>query len=324
ETPTSINIFHPVYGQVPRPDEDTLAGFGGNKVETSRYGFYVQDQISIFDNLKLLAGLRYDSAEQKNRKIPGDSSSEGSETTQNYDDFTPRVGIVYQPIPELSLYASYSRSFNPGSATTASGDLIKPETGEGYEVGVKAELFDRRLAATLAYFDITKQNVAVTDPNNLLFSIASGEQRSRGLEFDISGQILPGWNIIAAYAYTDAEITADTNRDLVGNRLFNVPKHSASLWTTYEIQSGELQGLGVGVGFNYVGERKGDLANSFEAESYFLTNAAIFYQRDNLRFAINIKNLFNINYIEAVSNARDSGNKPGEPLTVIGSFTVQF
>ncbi|MEG3896414.1 TonB-dependent receptor [Microcoleus sp. SVA1_B6] len=226
--------------------------------------------------------------------------------------------------PELSLYASYSRSFNPDSATTAGGGLIEPETGSGYEVGVKAELLDRRLAATVAYFDIKKQNVAVTDPNNLLFSIASGEQRSRGLEFDISGQIVPGWNIIAAYAYTDAEITADTDRDLVGNRLFNVPKHSGSLWTTYEIQSGDLQGLGFGVGFSYVGERQGDLSNSFQADSYFLPNAAVFYQRDNWRAAINIKNLFNVNYMESITGSRASGNQPGEPLTVIASFTVQL
>ncbi|MEG5140653.1 MULTISPECIES: TonB-dependent siderophore receptor [unclassified Microcoleus] len=318
ETPIPVNIFNPVYRSVPKPDEDTLASFGSNKIETSRYGFYVQDQISIFDNLKLLAGLRYDTAEQRN------DSGEGSETTQNYNDFTPRVGIVYQPIPEISLYASYSRSFNPGSATTAGGGLIEPETGSGYEVGVKAELLDRRLAATLAYFDIKKQNVAVTDPNNSLFSIASGEQQSRGVELDISGQILPGWNIIAAYAYTDAEVTADTDRSLVGNRLFNVPKHSGSLWTTYEIQSGDLQGLGLGVGFSYVGERQGDLPNSFQVDSYFLPNAAVFYQRDNWRAAINIKNLFNVNYIESVTGSRASGNQPGEPLTVIGSFTIKF
>ncbi|NJK67040.1 MAG: TonB-dependent siderophore receptor, partial [Microcoleus sp. SU_5_3] len=318
ETPLPLDIFNPVYRSVPKPEEDTLALFGETNVETHRYGFYVQDQIAIFDNLKLLAGLRYDTAEQRN------DSGEGSETTQNYDDFTPRVGIVYQPIPELSLYASYSRSFNPGSATTAGGSLIEPETGEGYEVGVKAELLDRRLAATVAYFDTKKQNVAVTDPNNPLFSIASGEQQSRGVELDISGQILPGWNIIATYAYTDAEVTADTDRSLVGNRLFNVPKHSGSLWTTYEIQSGELQGLGFGLGFSYVGKREGDLPNSFQADSYFLPNAAVFYQRDNWRAAINIKNLFNVNYIEAVSNSRVSGNQPGEPLTVIGSFTVKF
>ncbi len=145
---------------------------------------------------------------------------------------TPRLGVVYQPIEEVSLYASYSRSFNPNTANTVSGDPLEPETGEGYEVGVKAQLLED-IFATLAYFDITKQNVAVIDPDNRLFSIPTGEQRSRGVELDVTGEILPGWNIIAAYALIDAEVTADTNADIVGNRLFNVPRHNASLWTTY-------------------------------------------------------------------------------------------
>ncbi len=176
----------------------------------------------------------------------------------------------------------------------------------------------------MAYFDITKQNVAVTDPNNSFFSIPTGEQQSRGVELDVTGEVLPGWNIIAAYAYINAEVTADTNTDIVGNRLFNVPKHSASLWTTYQIQSGNLQGLGFGVGFNYVGEREGDLDNSFRVDSYFLTNAAIFYRRNNWRFALNFKNLFDVNYIEAAENSRSSGNLPGDPFTVIGSISVEF
>lgn len=319
---TPLNIFNPVYRQFPKPDEDTIPSYGGDDVEVDRLGIYLQDQISIFDNLKLLAGLRYDTAEQKTVNIPG-AFTESGEVTRNYDALTPRVGIVYQPIEEVSLYASYSKSFNPNTQNTVSGDPLEPEKGEGYEVGIKAELLDN-LFATLAYFDITKQNVAVTDPNNSFFSIPTGEQQSRGVELDVTGEVLPGWKIIAAYAYIDAEVTADTNTDIVGNRLFNVPKHSASLWTTYEIQSGNWQGLGFGVGFNYVGEREGDLDNSFQVDSYFLTNAAIFYRRDNWRFALNFKNLFDINYIEAAENSRSSGNLPGEPLTVIGSISVEF
>lgn len=176
----------------------------------------------------------------------------------------------------------------------------------------------------MAYFDITKQNVAVTDPNFPLASIASGEQQSRGVELNVTGEVLPGWNIIAAYAYIDAEVKEDLNPDNIGNRLFNVPKHSASLWTTYEIQTGNLQGLGFGVGFNFVGKREGDLDNSFQVDSYFLTNAAIFYRRDNWRFALNFKNLFDVNYIESVENVRASANSPGEPFTVIGSISVEF
>jgi iron complex outermembrane receptor protein len=322
-TPIPVNIFNPDYEQFVKPDEDTLPDFGGDEIETNRLGIYVQDQLSIFENLKLLLGLRYDTVEQETVNLPGLFTPSG-EQTQNYEAWTPRVGIVYQPIEELSLYASYSRSFNPNSATTVSGDPLEPEEGEGYEVGVKTELFDSRLSATLAYFDITKQNVAVTDPTFPLASIATGEQRSRGVELDVIGEVLPGWNIIAAYAYIDAEVTEDTNSEIVGNRLFNVPKHSASLWTTYEIKRGDLQGLGFGVGFNYVGEREGDLDNSFEVDSYFLTNAAIFYRRDNWRFSLNFKNLLDVDYIKAAENNRSSGNYPGEPFTVIGSVSVEF
>jgi iron complex outermembrane receptor protein len=322
-TPIPVNIFNPVYGQIPKPEEDTLPDFGGDEIKTNRLGIYVQDQLSLFDNLKLVLGLRYDTVEQETVNLPGLFTQSG-EQTRNYDSFTPRLGIVYQPVEELSLYASYSRSFNPNSATTVSGDTLEPEKGEGYEVGVKAELLERRLSATLAYFDITKQNVAVSDPLFPLSSIATGEQRSQGVELDVTGQIRPGWNIIAAYAYIDAEVTADTNADIVGNRLFNVPKHSASLWTTYEIQRGNWQGLGFGIGFNYVGEREGDLDNSFEVDSYFLTNAAIFYRRNNWRFSLNLKNLFNVNYIKATENDRASDNSPGEPFTVMGSLSVQF
>lgn len=322
-SPISLNIFNPVYGSLPRPSSNQLPLARNNQVQSDRLGVYVQDQIAFSDNLKLLAGLRYDTVDQTTTNKPTDFDPTTSETTQNNDAFTPRVGIVYQPTQALSFYGSYSRSFTPTTSTTANGEPLEPERGEGYEVGVKAELLANRLFATLAYFDITKQNVVTGDPNNPLGSVATGEQQSRGVELDVTGQISPGWNIIAAYAYTDTEVTQD-NTIPVGNQLFNVPKHSASLWTTYEIQTGTLRGLGFGIGFNYVGEREGDLANSFKVDSYFLTNAGISYRRNNWRFAINIKNLFDVDYIRATNNTRTYGVEPGEPLTVIGSVSVQF
>nr|WP_172193221.1 TonB-dependent siderophore receptor [Microcoleus asticus] len=316
-----FNVFDPVYGAFPRPGFETIPVFLNRKLESDRLGVYLQDQISIFDNLKLLAGIRYDTVEQRIGSLEGFFSPTDVKTTETNDAFTPRVGIVYQPIPEISLYGSYSRSFLPVTTTSADGSLLQPEKGKGFEFGLKTELFQNRLSATLAYFDITKQNVATTDPNNSFFSIATGELRSRGVELDLSGEILPGWNIIGAYAYTDAEVTKD-NAIEVGNRLSGIPEHSSSLWTTYSIQSGELQGLGFGVGFNYVGEREGDLENSFQLDSYFLTNAAIFYRRDNWRFAINVKNLFNVDYSQG-TNGR-SRIEVGEPLRVIASFSMQF
>jgi iron complex outermembrane receptor protein len=323
-TPTflPLNIFNPVYG-LTKPSENTILPFGGNETTSNRWGFYLQDQISLLPNLKLLAGIRYDILELHTVNLPGLSTRPG-ETNQHDDAFTPRLGILYQPSKTISLYGSYSESFTPNTANTSTGEPLKAQRGKGYEFGIKKEWLNSKLFTTLAYFDTTKQNVAVADPNFPLASIASGEQRSRGVEFDVAGELAPGWNIIGSYAYIDSEVTADTNPRLVGNRLFNTPEHSASLWTTYEVQQGSLQGLGLGVGFNYVGERQGDLANSYQAESYFTTNAAIFYRRNNWRFALNFKNIGDVKYIEAVSNSRSSGNYFGEPFTVIGSVSVQF
>jgi len=245
-----------------------------------------------------------------------------SETNQYDDAVSPRIGIVYKPIEPISLYANYARSFTPSFATDTNGDPLEPEVGEGFEVGIRGEIIENRLTATFAYFDITKQNVATADPVIPFASVATGEQRSRGVDFNVTGEILPGWNVIASYAYINAEITED-NTDIEGNRLRGVPENSASLWTTYEIQSGDLQGLGFGLGLNFVGERQGDLANSFQADGYFLTNAAIFYRREGWQVRLNVDNLFDIDYIESVSNNRVRGIYPGDPLTVRASVCGQ-
>ncbi|MEM9449666.1 MAG: TonB-dependent siderophore receptor [Cyanobacteria bacterium P01_E01_bin.6] len=318
-----LNIFDPVYGTFDGVDPETLPIFRDEELTRDRLGIYLQDQLTIFDNLIVLAGVRYDTVEQTITALPDAFDPTTRETEQNDDAWIPRVGIVYQPIPNVSLYGSYSQSFTPNSGTTTSGDPLEPERGEGFEAGVKAEFLDGDFLATLAYFDITRQNVATADPVDPFASVATGEQRSRGVELDLTGEILPGWNILASYAYIDAEVTED-NVIPEGNRVFNAPKNSASLWTTYEFQHGDFEGLGFGVGFNFVGDRAGDLANSFDVDSYVLTNAALFYRRDNWRLAVNARNIFDIDFIEATQNSRTNLNEPGDPFTIIGSVSVQF
>ncbi|MEM7061850.1 MAG: TonB-dependent receptor [Cyanobacteria bacterium P01_B01_bin.77] len=312
-----INIFDPIYGAVARPERSDEI-LSGDTIDTDSLRIYVQDQMQITDELSLVAGISYETTEQTSTDLIDETESE-----QNEDAFTPLIGLVYQPLDNLSLYANYSQSFLPNSAITISGDPLEPEEGEGFEVGLKAELLERRLLATLAYFNLTKQNVATADPTNPRFSVATGEQQSQGIELDIIGEILPGWNIIGSYAYIDAEVTED-NRVDPGNRLPGVPEHSASVWSTYKIQSGDLEGLGFGLGFNWVGERQGDLDNSFELDSYFLTNAAISYERDNWQFALNFKNLFNLDYITGAPRTRTRGIEPGEPFSIVGSFSYRF
>lgn len=316
---TPIDIFDPDYSDILTPDSEDLPLFGKTSSTTDRLGIYLQDQIDILDNLILVAGLRYDIVDRDTTNFLADT-----ETNQYDDAVSPRIGIVYQPIEPISLYTNYSRSFTPNLATDADGNPLDPEESEGFEVGIRADIIENRLSATLAYFDITKQNVATADPNAPFASVATGEQRSRGVDFDVTGEILPGWNVIASYAYIDAEVTEDNNTEIVGNRLLGVPEHSASLWTTYEIQSGDLQGLGFGLGFNFVGERQGDLDNSFEVDSYFLTNAAVFYRRNNWQVRLNIDNLFDVDYIESVGRDRTRFIYPGEPFTIRASVSVEF
>ncbi|CAN5666980.1 TonB-dependent siderophore receptor [soil metagenome] len=316
---TPLNIFDPIYGALPRPERgDTPTS--QESIGTSSLQLYAQDQISLLDNLILVAGFNYETVNQTTTTIRGGRTIE---TDRSEDAFSPRVGLIYQPAENLSLYANYSRSFYPSAALTVEGEPLEPEAGEGFEVGIKTELLDRRLLATLAYFNLTKRNVATADPSDPRFSVATGEQQSQGIELDVVGELSPGWNLIASYAYIDAAIAAD-NRFETGNRLPGVPEHSASLWTKYEIQSGDFAGLGFGLGVNWVGDRQGDLQNSFDLGSYFLTNAAVSYQRDSWRFGLNFQNLFDVNFIEGSPRTRTRGIEPGEPFTVLGSISYKF
>lgn len=310
-----IDIFNPVYGRTPG---DIVRRIITNQRSES-LGFYIQDQISLLENLKLVLGGRFDMVNQEQENLVSSTTSE-----QEDEAFSPRVGIVYQPIQPVSLYASFSRSFNPATPGTilASGAAAEPERGTQYEVGIKTEFLQGRLSSTLAFYELTRSNVLTPSPTDPFASVQTGEQRSRGVELDVAGEILPGWRVIASYAYTDAEITQD-NEYGIGNRLINVPKNSASLWTTYEVQNGGLKGLGFGVGLRYVGEREGDLENSFTLPSYLRTDAAIFYKRNNFRAALNVNNLFDTEYFEAAQYGR-AGVFPGAPLTVIGTIGLEF
>jgi len=304
-------FLNPLLALISLPSRDEFADVFPFGSQTDSIGVFVQNQITLAENLKLLVGGRFDNIDQ----------SSASDERQD-QAFSPRVGIVYQPIEPISLYTSFSRSFQPNFGNRADGSLLEPVRGTQYEVGVRGEFLNGSLITNLAAYEITRSNLAVTDPDNPNFSIPSGEQRSRGVELDVTGQILPGWNLIASYAYTDARVTKDDNLQ-PGNLLDGVPFNSASLWSTYEIQTGDFQGLGFGLGLFYVGERQGDLNNSFQLPSYVRTDASIFYRRNNWRAGININNLFNVDYIEDSGQRRNRIN-PGEPFTVRGTVSVEF
>ncbi|CAA9258875.1 Ferrichrome-iron receptor [uncultured Coleofasciculus sp.] len=314
----SINVFNPIYSGLRY--EIAPEFFRVDNVDT--IGVYLQDQINLLSNLKVLAGVRYDYVDQF--RTTQDLGEPREEFEQRDSNFSPRFGVVYQPIQPLSLYASYTTSFSPSFAASLNEDdsTFDPETGRQVEVGIKADILDQ-LSLTLAAFDIRKQNVSTPDPENPLFSVQTGEVASRGAELNLGGEILPGWNIAASYTYLDAFVSQD-NTDIVGNDLANAPDNQISLWTSYEIQQGNLQGLGLGLGLFYVGDRPGDLDNTFELPSYFRTDAALFYKRNNWRAQLNLENLFNVEYFSSANYGSRLGINPGAPLRVLGKLSVEF
>jgi iron complex outermembrane receptor protein len=315
----ALDIFNPVYLTTERPVLDNLNSLvvSSRLTQVENLAFYGQNVVSLSEELKILLSGRLDLLTN------GESEGLTNETIEeDFTELTPQFGVVYQPADRLALYANYSESFNSNpSILTEDGTLLSPETGQQFEVGIKADLSDR-LTATLAAYQITRQNVATTNPVNPNFVIPVGEQRSRGIELDLTGELAPGWNVIASYSFIDAEVTQDNNIE-IGNRLIDVPENSGSIWTTYEWPEGSsLEGLGLGFGFFGVGERQGDVDNSFTLDPYTLIDAAVFYERENASVSLNFKNILNQQYIE--SGGTRTSVFPGEPFTVQGSISVNF
>ncbi|MGG6294873.1 TonB-dependent siderophore receptor [Leptolyngbya sp. AN02str] len=310
----SIDIFNPVYGA--RPGAYSPSFF--DEYGTENIGLYLQDLAYLTPNLIVLAGGRLDFNDNFYRdNLNNTTYSENSETA-----FSPRLGLVYQPSEDSSIYFNWANAFSPTifGGRTRTGEAFEPERGEQFEVGFRQELLGDRLAANLALYHLTRRNVATPDPLDPNFSIQTGAQTSRGIEFDVTGEILPGWNVIATYAHTDAFVSEDNDLP-VGDRLAGIPRNTASLWTTYEIQSGTLQGLGFGLGLLYVDEREAQLPNTnVTLPSYFRTDARLSYRRDNWQAAVNIKNLFSVEYF----NTQGFFITPQAPFTVLANVSVEF
>lgn len=279
-------------------------------------GVFAQNLVELTPNFKILLCGRFDFNEySREDRVTNELLNEQSDSR-----FSPRVGLVYQPTKTTSLYFNWTNGFSPQfQARGRTNEQFEPQNTEQFEVGVKQNFLNDKLSATLAFFQVTKQNVLTPDPVDSRFSVQTGEQESKGIEFDIAGEILPGWKVIANYAYIDGTVTKD-NRIPVGDRLVGVPEHSLGLWTTYEFQTGSLQGLGLGLGLYYVGEQEVRLPNTFEVPSYVRADASVFYRRNNFRYALNFKNISNVKYYDLDGYNID----PAAPFTVLGTISVEF
>lgn len=344
---TAIDLFQPVHTGI---SANALAApdlLEKVDKQESWYGLYVQDQVQLPFNVHLLAGFRYDNAVNSAAFSSVEAGTPSfSENRQDDSAVTPRIGLVWQPLPALSLYGNYVEGFGgPNSGRSATNATLSPETAQQWEVGTKTELFEGRLRATLAWFDLTKQNIATPDPDpaRALAGVqtTTGEARNRGLEFDLSGELWPGISAIASYAYIDSVITKDQraifsddgsqvlsfDNGNQGHRLFGVPRHSGSVWLTYAPQQPGWQGLKLGSGVVARSEQQVDNENTFQVPGYALINLMASYDwrvgPSKVTLQFNVHNLFDKEYFHTGGSSIVAAF-PGAPRTFLGSVRVEY
>jgi len=319
---SGINPFNPKYGGVQPPI--SLNPAFTSDIQQNLFGFYAQDLIDLNKQWQLLAGVRYDIADSKFVRAGQFSSVPGVPfESQSIDTaVTPRLGLVYQPIPEvLAFYGSYSESFNAFTGTFSFDTTQpKPETGQSWEGGVKADLFNKNLIVTACGFHITKQNVVAVD--NAFLYTQIGAQRSQGFEFSANGRITSNLSIIANYAYVDSEITNDSNPNRIGNQFRNVPFNNANVWARYNLIDDGFQTLGFAIGMVWLDRRPGDLDGTFELPSYVRFDGGVYYRRGLFQSNVYLENLFDRTYY--ASSLNDVVIQPGAPFNLRAQVGLQF
>ncbi|USR37659.1 TonB-dependent receptor [Ectopseudomonas hydrolytica] len=323
-----FNYLNPVYG-LQRPSSTVSASDSDQTDKLRNNSVFVQDALYLGERWILVAGARFQTYDQ----IAGRGRPFRANTNTSGQELLPRLGLVYRWNDELSFYGSYTESLKPTSsiAPLSSGVVIDssvlPEQAKSYELGAKLEI-PGRITGTLAFFDIDKKNVLVSQYNtatNLTDWHTSGAARSRGIELDVSGELNERWSLIGSLALLDAKTTDDPLYQ--GNRLWNVARRTASLSAVYD--AGPLLGgdrLRLGGGARHVGERPGDSANSFELPSYTVADAFLSYDtkidEHNLRVQLNVKNLFDRTYY--TSSANRYFVSMGDSRQFILSTTLEF
>lgn len=298
--------------------------YSNSMLTSSKYmvnGLYLQDQVE-FGKLKFLLGLRQEYyTDILNYETPEKESVKQSA-------LIPRLGAVYEIISNINGYASYSQGYQPqGAGTIGSpevyGGPFDPLTSEMGEVGAKGEFFSRRLFASLALYEITQNNILVNarDTQNPDLLTQRGQERSRGIEFDLAGNVSTNFSVTANYAYSKATITESDLEEQVGRIKENAPLHQGGFWARYTFTGSHLDGLGLALGGNLVSDRN-TFSTVLTLPGYFVADAAAFYQVDKFRVSVNFRNLANKTYW--VGGYDYNRLYPGEPRNFLATVAYTF
>ncbi|MCJ0825847.1 TonB-dependent siderophore receptor [Luteimonas sp. 50] len=287
-----------------RQDEDDADNHGVAKVAA----VYLQDQIELSPRWQAIVGLRYDDFRVELR------DNRSGEILRSDDGLlSPRAGLVYKPVDAVSLYASYSIAYQPRagdqlSSLRASSAALDPETFRNREIGAKWDLRPD-LSASIAMYRLDRGNVAVVDPADPTAMILVDGQTTKGVELGIAGRITQAWQLMGGYAYQSGELTSTQSPSaLAGNRLAQLPGHSASLWNRYDFNPA----FGAGLGIVHRGAIFANIDNQVTVPAFTRFDAALYWTLDpSLQLQLNIENITNKRYFASAHN--NDNISPGAP-----------
>jgi catecholate siderophore receptor len=290
-----------------------------NRVKASVAAFYVQDQLRPASWLEIVAGLRFDSF-----KIDVDDfrATGGGNFGRRDHLWSPRLGLILKPSDDLSVYASFSRSYLPQSGDQFSSltdvtEGLKPERFDNYELGAKLQL-PAGLLATAAVYQLDRTNTRATDPLTQL-TVLTGAQRSRGLELGLERSITSRWLVSAGYTLQEAKITRTTTAAPAGRKVPLVPRHSFSLWNRYDF----TKTIGAGLGVIARSKSYASISNAVKLPGYARVDAALYYQLPGgIEAQLNLENLLGAHYFPTANS--DNNISPGAPRTVKASIGYRF
>ncbi len=294
-----LNVFNPVYGNVPPAEYLNSLYSAGPDTTTEDLGLYINDQISI-GNWRVTAGLRVDDTES------------GTGTDRQQDDaVSSALGVLYQFDNGLAPYASYAESFEPVIGDDGRGNTLDPQKGEQVEVGVKYQSYDIPAMVTLAYFDITQSNLS--DPS----SLAGDYQQQRG-EASVEGVELEAQVTLGdlSLEFNASHLNTESAE---GYHLASVPENQASTWVTW--RPAGFQGFKVGGGLRYMGESWGG-RDEIRTPSYTLGDLMIGYQAGQWDFTVNARNVADKEFQATCLSRGDCF--PGEARNIVGRVRYQF
>lgn len=295
------------------------------KSDISVAAFYLQDQIKFNEHWQAIVGLRNDKFDTDYTNIRANQNIDVTDTF-----LSPRAGLIYKPIEPVSIYANYSVSYVPRAGDqliglTVTNQSFNPEKFINYEIGAKWDV-NPSLALTAAVYQLDRENVQVTDPNNAALQILVDGQETKGIELGIAGDITGKWSIFGGVAFQDGEVTEQQGSGagaiLRGAELGLTPDRTLSLWNKYEINDTWAVALGI-VSTSDRFALSPTATQSTLLPGYTRYDAAIYGKfSDKLRLQVNLENLTNKEYALFAHNNQNI--TPGSPLTGRATLIYNF